>query len=206
MGGQISSGQVPGKGCVRSSLWPGYPPAQGLRGWGGSACFSHQGATTACSREQQFNFLIQCEISGFYFHSMACIGVILPREADGLWNAACPSWLLWRVGCALAATCMPRPGTRRNGPRKERWLAFSFGFFVPAVQRDPGCPGEGSSLPTQSLLVSGLQLCSQASCEILLNPWEEMEEEDPLAFVHVALVERRPLQCPFAFELINKSP
>lgn len=80
VGGQISSGQVPGEGCVRSSLWPGYPPAQGRRG---RPAFSGQGATTACSRELPCNFCMQCEVSGFYFHSMACIGVILPREADG---------------------------------------------------------------------------------------------------------------------------
>lgn len=38
-----------------------------------------QGATTACSGKLQFNLSIKYEISGFYFHFIACLGVTLPR-------------------------------------------------------------------------------------------------------------------------------
>lgn len=75
--------------------------------------------------------------SGFYLHSMACIGVIFPREAEGSGMVLVYPGFSGELALPLATACVPRAGTGRTGPRDE-----SFGFLVPAVQRDPERPGE----------------------------------------------------------------
>lgn len=137
----------------------------------GSAGFSDQGATTACSRELQFNFFIQCEISGFYFHSIACIGVILPREADG------SGMLLVHPGCSLYAQAWHREKRPQEG---EMALRPVLDFLFPRSRVIQSCPGEGTSAShAKSLLVvRTAALLSDLFCECLLNPLQEVKKED----------------------------
>lgn len=153
--------QVPAEGCVRSSLWPGYPPAQGRRG---RPAFSGQGATTACSRELPCNFCMQCEISRFYFHSMACIGVILPREADGSGMLLVHPGFSGELAVPWLQPVCPglAPGEKVQG--RGDGSPSSLGFFVPAVQGDPELPwGSDLRFPRSHCWLSGRQLCSQTS-------------------------------------------
>lgn len=113
--------------------------------------------------------------------------------------------LLVHPGCSLYAQAWHQEKRPQEG---EMALRPVLDFLFPRSRVIQSCPGEGTSAShAESLLVVWTAaLLSDLFCESLLNPPEEVKEEDPLAFVHVALAERRPLQCPFAFELVNRGP
>lgn len=124
-----------------------------------------------------------------------CLSILASLE-----SLLCPGYSL----CAQGWHWESRPWKRRE----ESWSAVRFWISCSCS------PGELASCPHQlqpsashanSLL--GRPDCfapSDLFCVILLNPLEGDEGREFFVFVHVALVERRPLQCPFAFELVTR--
>lgn len=150
-------------------------------------------------------------MSGFYLHFRACIGVTLPRMLlvhPGFPGAFALPWLQPVCpGLALGEQAM-----ETQGGEAVRCSVLHFLFLQSGViQSSPGelasCPHQLQPSASHAHSLLGYPDCSAPSdlfCVILLNPLEGDEGREFFAFVHIALAERRPLQCRFAFALVTR--
>lgn len=142
---------------------------------------------------------------------MACIGVTLLRVLlvhPGFPGEFALPWL--QPVCPRLALGEQAMETQGGEPVRCSVLDSLF-LQSRVIQSSPGelasCPHQLQPSASHANSLLGRPDCfapSDRFCVILLNPLEGDEGREFFVFVHVALAEKRPLQCPFAFELVTR--